>query len=151
MKVIIAGSRTLHHLQPVHQRQALKLIDMFEELYGPITMVVSGTATGPDKIGEYYAKLTNIDIAQFPAQWDSHSKAAGIVRNDEMADFADAAIILWDGKSRGTKHMTEAMRKRKKPVICQIYEPIPIYRHQPSGIIKRTVPVDYSQGDKAYD
>lgn len=151
MKVVIAGSRTLSHLEPSHQIQVLQLIDKFEELYGEITMVVSGTSRGPDKIGENYAKLVDIDIAKFPAQWDSKGRAAGIIRNDEMADFADAGIMLWDGKSRGTKHMGEALRKLGKPVIIRIVEPIVKHVHQPNGMIKSVAPTDYSQNDKAYD
>ena len=151
MKVVIAGSRTLSHLEPAHQKQVLDLIDKFESIYGPITMIVSGTAKGPDKIGENFAKLTGIDVALFPAHWDSKGKAAGIIRNDEMAEFADAGIILWDGKSRGTKHMGEALRKLGKPVMIGVADPIVKIVHQPTGIIKRVVPVDFSQDDKAYD
>lgn len=151
MKVVIAGSRTLSHLEPSHQKQVLQLIDKFEELYGPITMIVSGTAKGPDKIGENYAKLAGLDVARFPAHWDSQGKAAGIIRNDEMAEFVDGGIILWDGKSRGTKHMGEALRKLGKPLVLRIVEPIVKVVHQPTGIIQRVTPVDFSQNDKAYD
>jgi hypothetical protein len=151
MKVVIAGSRTLHHLEPSHQKRILELIDEFEAQYGKITIIVSGCAVGPDRIGENCAQLLNIGLAKFPAKWDSLGKAAGIVRNDEMAEYADAGIILWDGESRGTKHMAEALRKRGKPVMVDTRAPIVKYVHQPTGIIKRVTPYDYSKGDPAYD
>ncbi len=44
--------------------------------------------------------------------WDIHGKSAGHIRNAEMADYADALIAFWDGKSRGTANMIENARKR---------------------------------------
>jgi hypothetical protein len=32
-----------------------------------------------------------------------------------MAEYADAAIIIWDGYSHGTRNMIENMIRRKKP------------------------------------
>lgn len=32
-----------------------------------------------------------------------------------MAGYADALIAIWDGKSRGTAHMIETMKKLGKP------------------------------------
>lgn len=37
-------------------------------------------------------------------------------RNAEMADYCDAAIILWDGESRGTVDMIDKMRRLGKPL-----------------------------------
>lgn len=33
-----------------------------------------------------------------------------------MAEYADAAIVFWDGKSRGAKNMIDEMKKLGKPV-----------------------------------
>ena len=32
-----------------------------------------------------------------------------------MGEYADAAIIFWDGKSKGTAHMIKTMKRLKKP------------------------------------
>lgn len=40
-----------------------------------------------------------------PADWDGKGKAAGYIRNAEMADYADALIAFWDDESRGTGNM----------------------------------------------
>ncbi len=137
MKVVIAGSRTLHHKHAYFHRALEKMVVRFEEEYGPITMVVSGLATGPDKIGYALAKDHGVHVAEFPAKWDINGRAAGIIRNTEMAKFADGAIIMHDGESAGTKHMINEMRKLKKPFILDIFEPIDYnYEHLPSGKIK---------------
>ena len=49
------------------------------------------------------------------ADWDYYGKAAGFIRNIEMADNADALIAFWDNKSKGTGHMIKTMQMKKKP------------------------------------
>ncbi|MCC6629698.1 MAG: hypothetical protein IT340_20150 [Chloroflexi bacterium] len=51
-----------------------------------------------------------------PANWDAHGKRAGYLRNEQMAGDGDALVAVWDGRSRGTRHMIDAMRRRGKPV-----------------------------------
>ena len=58
-------------------------------------------------------------VAEFPAEWDL-GKHAGFLRNADMADYADAALVIWDGKSKGSADMLSQMHKRNKPVA--IYE-----------------------------
>ena len=112
MKIIIAGSRGIWSTKRV-----FPLIDKskFE-----ITEVVSGTAHGADMVGEEWAALHNVPIKYFPASWMQNGKQAGIFRNKDMAEYADAAIILWDGTSRGTKHMNWIMQQYGKPVELHI-------------------------------
>jgi hypothetical protein len=70
---------------------------------------------GPDRYGHDWAVLRGIPVAKYPAVWDY--KGAGFARNDEMADYADAALIFWDGKSTGSADMAKRMKKRNKPRI----------------------------------
>jgi hypothetical protein len=79
--------------------------------------IVSGCAKGVDTVGERWAEGRNQKLTRFPANWDKYRKAAGIIRNEEMAAYADGLIAFWDGESRGTKHMIDTMRKLKKPVV----------------------------------
>lgn len=65
---------------------------------------------GADGLGEYLADLFKIKVTPFPADW-SLGKKAGIIRNKQMAEYADALIAFWDGKSRGTKNMIETAKK----------------------------------------
>ena len=55
--------------------------------------------------GEQYAKEHGYDVHYFPAEWKRYGKAAGYIRNTEMAKNADALVAFWDGASLGTKHM----------------------------------------------
>ena len=78
--------------------------------------IVSGGASGIDAAGERHAIYGNIDIKRFPANWDEHGRAAGPIRNREMAQYADELLLVWDGKSRGSASMKKEMLMLKKPV-----------------------------------
>ena len=97
MRVIIAGSRQ------ITDPNLLKA--SIENSGFDITEVVSGGARGVDRLGEKYARQEGISITRFPAQWDTHGRKAGPIRNGEMAEYADALIAIWDGESPGTRNM----------------------------------------------
>ncbi len=126
MKLIIAGNRdinvtggliaeliALHNLQPIE--------------------IVSGGARGVDRCGEVFVEQWNqmhktpqaipsnyqakeIALKVFEADWEEHGKAAGPIRNGEMAKYADALLLIWDGESRGSANMKDQMLKERKPV-----------------------------------
>ena len=108
-RVIIAGSRGFDDyavLQTVcdnflsPQKQTRNIV------------IVSGTAKGADALGEKYARERGYVVERFPADWQQYGKAAGPIRNRQMADNADALIAFWDGHSIGTKDMiTKAQKK----------------------------------------
>lgn len=108
MKVIIAGSRDFTNRHVV--AQALN-----DSGFIP-TQIVSGGARGVDTVGENIALLMGYSVKQFPADWETYGKAAGPIRNAQMAEYADALIAIWDGESRGTKNMIDTMQKLGKPV-----------------------------------
>ena len=43
--------------------------------------------------------------------WDKYGKSAGYIRNTEMAEAGDILVAFWDGKSKGTEHMINIMKK----------------------------------------
>ena len=104
MRTIIAGSRDITDQYIVDSAIAESNIS--------ITSVVCGEARGVDLLGKRWAKRSRIPVASFPAQWGVHGKAAGFIRNTEMAENADALIAIWDGSSRGTKMMIDIAKKK---------------------------------------
>ena len=115
MKTIIAGSRGIHDYSLV--------VDAIEKSGFSITEVVSGGALGPDTLGELWGHRNDIPVKRFPAQWSQYGKAAGLLRNREMAEYADAAIVVWDGESRGSRNMIAEARKRGLKVYVHREEP----------------------------
>jgi hypothetical protein len=112
MKTIIAGSRGIDDLTIVN--------DAVQCSGFTITEVVSGTARGVDRLGEEWANINEKPIKRFPAKWDTHGKSAGVIRNVEMARYAEALIAIWDGESRGTKHMIDVARQKGLQVYVYI-------------------------------
>ena len=104
MKTIIAGSR-----QGITFEEVKKAIQSCPWA-SKITIILSGTAHGVDRLGELYAFENNITVEKYPADWKAHGKSAGYLRNVEMAKNADALIAIWDGTSPGTKHMIDIAR-----------------------------------------
>lgn len=110
MKTIIAGCRGFNDYKLLKEK-----VDYYRKDH-VITEVVSGTARGADYLGEEYANENGIPIKSFPADWDNYGKAAGPIRNRQMAEYADVLIAVWDGKSKGTNNMIIEMNKLMKPV-----------------------------------
>jgi Protein of unknown function (DUF2493). len=84
---------------------------ILEAVPWPVDEVVSGTARGADTAGEAWAEHHGVPVERFPADWDEHGKSAGPIRNQEMADYADAVVAIWDGKSSGTHNMIRTGRE----------------------------------------
>lgn len=51
-----------------------------------------------------------------------HGKAAGYLRNTEMAKNADALVAFWDGMSLGTRHMIETAKAHGLNVRVKRYD-----------------------------
>lgn len=109
MKLIIAGSRTL-------QASQLEIFELITHYQLHPTEIVSGTAGGIDRCGEAFARYAYLPIKRFPADWDQYGKVAGFKRNSQMAIYADALLLIWDGKSNGSAHMKKAMQGLGKPI-----------------------------------
>jgi hypothetical protein len=110
MKLIVAGSRSIDSYVVVER--AIRRVSERHSL----VEIVSGAARGVDTLGERWAKANGVLIKRFPAEWDKHGRKAGMLRNAEMAQYADGLLAVWDGVSLGTKNMIETMRRLDKYV-----------------------------------
>lgn len=108
MKTVIFGSRTITNYSLIEKA--------ISEANFIITELVSGHAPGVDTLAERWARLNGIPITPFPAQWNKYGKKAGPLRNADMANYAEQAIGIWDGKSPGTKDMINKVKAKSIPV-----------------------------------
>lgn len=118
MKVIIAGSRTATF------RKVAEAV-YFSGWYDQITEVVCGNAPGADSHGKRYAEMHGFPVKEFPADWFRYGKAAGPIRNQQMAEYADALIAVWDEQSKGTRDMIERAKRRGLRVAVYPFKPSP--------------------------
>jgi uncharacterized phage-like protein YoqJ len=111
MRLIVAGSRNIQNYPLVKEE-----IDKMRNLFPSIRELVSGAARGVDSSAITYGIVHKILVTEYPALWEEFGKSAGKMRNELMAEYGDALLAIWDGESRGTKHMIDEMKKRGKPV-----------------------------------
>ncbi len=143
MKIIIAGSRSITDYKSVEDA-------MFKSnAYKVVTEVVSGGARGVDTLAVDWAKKHNVKYTVKKADWNNlkapgaevvidekdtspgpafryYNARAGLQRNEEMGKYADALVAIWDGKSTGTLHMINYMKKLGKKVFVFRVEPTPM-------------------------
>lgn len=103
MKTIIAGCRDVPKVKAYN---LIKSAISLSNWAGEITEIIHGAAPGIDSAAHDVCSSV-WPTTPFPADWKTHGKAAGPIRNRKMAENADALIAIWDGKSRGTKNMIE--------------------------------------------
>ena len=121
IKVIIAGSRNFYNYDIVEDTVVSYF--MSRGILKENVEIISGGARGADSLGEQLADSYGLKLTVFPAQWNTYGKAAGMIRNKEMADYAikdsDKAILFafWDGQSRGTKGMIDIAKRCGMEVI----------------------------------
>lgn len=126
IKVIIAGSRNFYDYNIVEDTVVSYF--MSRGILKENVEIISGGARGADSLGEQLADSYGLKLTVFPAQWDTYGKAAGMIRNKEMADYAakdsDKAILFafWDGQSRGTKGMIDIAKRCGMEVIVNEFK-----------------------------
>lgn len=123
MQLVIAGSRQFSDYELL-VKHANEFIDHFRFPNEPVE-IISGTANGADKLGERYAKEFGYSVCYFEPDWELYGPSeAPKIRNTEMARYASHALIFWDGKSPGTRHMIQQCQKYKLFFLVVNYEKI---------------------------
>lgn len=104
VRVIVCGSRRWTDRKTIEHA----LYDLVIE-FGSNLTIVHGCAEGADRIAEQETMKAGLLIERHPADWASHGKAAGPIRNREMAAAGAAVCVaFWDGTSNGTRDMMYA-------------------------------------------
>lgn len=114
--VIVTGSRDYVDDQKV-----------FDELWGlwvnktqgPFFIRHGDCPTGADRFASIWCEFGQADVYEikYPADWDAHGKAAGPIRNREMAQAgADLCLAFPLGESRGTWNCVNECKKAGIPV-----------------------------------
>lgn len=88
--------------------------------------ICHGGARGADRLADAWAKAHHVTHRPYPADWDTHGKAAGAIRNRQMLkDFKPNLVIAFrsPGESRGTDDMVDAATKAGVP--CSVFSTSP--------------------------
>lgn len=130
-RIIVCGSRDWGVANPRHEESAVKralqecacihdFLSWYRYLHVQGIEIITGDGTGADQVGKRWAISNGIEHRSFPAKWDLYGRAAGPIRNREMAIYgADDCVAFWDGESTGTKSMIGLARDHGIPVTIQ--------------------------------
>lgn len=105
MKLLIAGSRSIADF------------DLSPYVPAGTHAVISGGAGGIDSLAERYADVHRLSKFIVRPRYDLYGRAAPLRRNEQMVDMADAVLVIWDGKSKGTRYTLEYAKKADKPLV----------------------------------
>ena len=111
MKIAIIGSRNLR-------------ADNLNEYVSEGDEIVSGGAKGIDECAAEYAKKRGIKLTEFLPEYGKYGRAAPIVRNKQIVDYADKVVAFWDGKSKGTQSVIKYAEKTGKECIIIMCSPM---------------------------
>ena len=105
MRIAIVGSRNV-------------TVDSLAEFVTNHDEIVSGGAVGVDQCAANYAKEHGLKLTEFLPEYEKYGRAAPIMRNKIIVDYADKIIAFWDGKSKGTLSVIKYAEKQGKP--CEV-------------------------------
>lgn len=118
MRVLICGSRDWA------DREAVEVVlNGLTWTRDDSLVVIAGGARGADRLAADWARCRvddEVDLVEFPADWDAHGKAAGHIRNQQMLDEGKPDVV-WAFKSRPSSPGTDNMIQRAKAAGVNVY------------------------------
>ena len=114
-RIAVVGSRTFTNyaqLKTVLDEIVLPMLEIGIEV-----VIVSGGANGADNLAEKYAYENKLEVLLFIPDWDTHGKAAGMIRNSDIVNASDLGVAFWDGKSTGTANTLQRLIRKCLPII----------------------------------
>lgn len=111
LRIIIAGSRDITDynqliicLQKALGAKFIPYSESFE--------IVSGGARGVDMLARKYALDSGYKLTEMKPEYKhNNDRGAPLRRNIDIAEYGDMLLAIWDGKSTGTKHIIDYMKR----------------------------------------
>jgi hypothetical protein len=109
MRVLVCGGRDYQDYGKMHR--VLGALNWTEG-----STIIHGAARGADSLASQFARITGITEYAYPADWKTHGKAAGPIRNRQMLNLCPHLVIAFPG-GNGTAHMKTIARQSGVPVL----------------------------------
>lgn len=104
MKLLVVGSRSI------------ETFDLSPYIPRDVELIITGGASGIDTLAEKFADRNKISKLVLRPQYHIYKKAAPLKRNEKMVDLADEILVIWNGKSKGTKYTLEYAQYKNKNI-----------------------------------
>lgn len=113
MRILITGGRNWKDYAVIHNA----IIDQTVGLRAEEVTIVHGDARGADTIAGGVARKFGMTEESHPADWNTHHRAAGPIRNQKMVDLgADYALAFLEEGSKGTADCIKRIKKAGIPL-----------------------------------
>lgn len=86
------------------------------ENLGDSLVLIAGGARGADSLAEEWARDHEVPVKVFQADWDTHGRKAGPIRNQLMLDEGKPTAVLAFPGGKGTADMIDRATKADVPV-----------------------------------
>lgn len=96
--MLVTGGRDYNDAECVHA----VLTGLHDER--PITLLIHGAARGADTLAGMWAAYREVPCKAMPADWRTHGKAAGPLRNQKMLQEKPDLVVAFPG-GKGTLDM----------------------------------------------
>ena len=111
MRVGVIGGRKI---------ESLDIHEIIPYIPAQCSEIVSGGAQGIDQLARKIAEELSVPLTEFFPDYEKYGRAAPIRRNQQIVDYSDLIIAVWDGESKGPRDtLIRALKAGKaiKPVI----------------------------------
>lgn len=111
-KVLVCGGRDYSDRSSV-----FAALDLVKAATSEMT-VIQGGASGADALArEWCGRQTSIHMVNEPADWRTHGRAAGPIRNQRMLDEYKPDVVIAFAGGRGTADMVRRAKAAGVPVV----------------------------------
>ena len=109
MRVLVCGGRDFFN-----EAVVFSALDRLHEKT-PIAILIHGAAPGADSVSEQWAKAQALLILRYPADWRSHGRAAGPMRNEYMLGHSRPELVVAFPGGKGTTDMVVRAQRARLP------------------------------------
>ncbi len=105
-RLLVAGGRNFYNYKFIDETLTEWLSE--QDVDASEITLVHGDAAGVDRIAAQWAKYNSLTVEAHPADWTKNGRAAGVMRNGEMAGTGIDYAILFPG-DKGTHNMKNTL------------------------------------------
>lgn len=111
MRVLVCGGRSFADMDAM-----CAALDRIVLSKAGLSVIIHGGASGADALAAQYAESEGANVAVYPADWKTHGRAAGPIRNQQMLDEGKPDLVLAFPGGRGTADMVRRAKAAGVPV-----------------------------------
>jgi hypothetical protein len=116
-RILVCGGRDFVDHVKVNRELAWYAHPHDEDACWDDLVIIHGGARGADTLAGLFAKMFGLKTEVYPADWETHGKAAGYIRNKKMLDEGKPDFVVAFPGGKGTNMMKDIARKAGVHVI----------------------------------